>query len=117
MAEQAPFRDDPAYRAAWDELLRQVRAARARDAEFWEALDADVAASDLAREALAEAWAWAKGAWPTALPRYRWWMQDHPELFPTVNAIAVEMALAKAAEQVARAPAPKGKRNPKAELH
>ena len=120
MAEQTPFSDDPTYQAAWSELLRQVRAANARDLEFWEALATDVAASAVAREALAETWAEAKGDWPTALPRYRWWMQDHAELFPTVNAIAVEIALAKAAEKMAKSAAPKGskgKKNPKPELH
>ena len=120
MAEQASLSDDPVYQAAWTELLRQVRAANARDVEFWEALAADVAASDIAREALAASWAEAKGDWPTALPRYRWWMQDHAELFPTVNAIAIEIALAKAAEKMVKSSAPKGskgKKNSKPELH
>lgn len=120
MAEQSPFRDDPTYQAAWDELLRQVRAANADDAEFWAALGEDVAASDVAREALAETWAEAKGDWPTALPRYRWWMQDHAELFPTVNAIAIEIALANAAEKIPKDAAPKGskgRKHPKTELH
>ena len=118
MAGPPLFSDDPAYQAAWTELLRQIRAAGAPDAAFWAALGEDVAANTLAREALAEAWSQAKGQWPTALQRYRWWMQEHADLFPTVNAIAIEMALAKRIEQKANAPAANGAPSlPSTELH
>jgi hypothetical protein len=117
MAGNTLFRDDPAYQAAWTELLRQLRAAGARDAAFWAALGQDVAANVRAREAHAAAWSQAQGHWPTALERYRWWMQEHADLFPTVNAIAVEMALAKLEEKTANASATQGATAPPTVLH
>ncbi len=112
MAGNTLFRDDPAYQAAWRELLRQLRAAGARDAAFWAALGQDLAANDRACEAHAAAWSQAQGDWPTALQRYRWWMQEHADLFPTVNAVAVEMALAKIEEKKVNANASATQRAP-----
>ena len=118
MTEHTSLGDDQVFRASWAELLRQIRTAGAADATFWAALGEDIAASESAREALAETWTQAGGEWSVALPRYRWWMQDHAELFPTVNAIAVETALAKVAERVAKeSGAKKGAKRPKTELH
>ena len=119
MAGNTFFREDLAYQAAWTELLRQLRAAGAPDAAFWAALGQDLAANDRAREAHAAAWSQAQGDWPTALQRYRWWMQDHADLFPTVNALAVEMALAKLEEKQAsaNASATHGATSPPTVLH
>ena len=117
MPGYTPLSDDPVFQPAWEELLRQVRAANAPDAPFWVALGDDVAAHDGAREALAEAWSEAQGDWPTALRCYRWWMQEHAELFPTVNAVAVELALAKREEKTANTSAIRRGKSPPTALH
>ena len=102
MAGNAPLRGDAAFRAGWADMLRHMREAGARDASFWAALGQDVAASEPAREALAAAWSETPGDWPAALTRYRWWMQDHPDLFPTVNDLAVDLAIAAVVERRAK---------------
>jgi hypothetical protein len=80
MEGNTPFSDDPAYQAAWTELLRQLCAAGARDSAFWAALGQGVAANDrVCVQHTPRPGPRRRGDWATALQRYRWWMQEHAD--------------------------------------